>query len=69
MEFLKDGRVIFDYGVVSTGKYELVGEDYVRFDFESGGWFLASKTLKVNVSGDIMTLRIMDDNWTFKRVK
>ena len=69
LEFLKDGCVIFDYGVVSIGKYELVGEDYVKFDFEGLGGFLISGTRKVNVSGDTMTLRMLGDNWTFKRVK
>ena len=73
LEFFKDGRVISDDGFVSLGKYEMIGEDYVKFNFERAGGrlssLLASNTFKVKVSGDIMTLRVMDDNLTFSRVK
>ncbi len=74
IEFLKDQNVVFDSGTIrTTGKYELVGEEYVKVNFEglAGGLLnlFAANTWKYHISGDLMTLEIGNQVTTFKRVK
>jgi hypothetical protein len=74
LEFLKDGGVIFNNGgVIITGKYELVGDDVVKVDFEglAGGVLnlFTANTWQYQVSGNLMTITILGETATYKRVK
>lgn len=71
IEFLNDGRVILDTGnFVFTGTYELVGENYVKMDFEglSGALLnLFSKdTQRFEISDDLL---VLDNDTTLRRVR
>ena len=72
IEFLDDGRVILDVdNFVFAGTYELVGENYIKMDFEG---LLASAVLNLlgkdaqrfEISGDTL---ILNDNSILKRVR
>ncbi len=74
IEFLKDKNIIFDNGSTrATGKYELVGDEYVKVNFEglAGGLLnlFSANTWKYHISGDLMTVEIGNQTLTFQRVK
>jgi len=74
LEFFKDGRIIFDDGTnVITGRYELIGEEYIKVTFEglAGAFtaFFGADTWKVKISGDTMTLQVGGKTATAKRVR
>ena len=73
MEFLSDGRLVQDDGnYVITGKYELIGKDYVKFKLDVSGGFVAlegDQTWKLEVSGDTMKFTQGSKTLTFRRVR
>ena len=71
IEFLNDGRAILDIdNFVFTGTYELVGENYIKMDFEGlAGAVLnlsSMDTQRFEISGDILKL---GNDTTLKRVR
>jgi len=71
IEFLNDGQAILDIeNFVFTGTYELVGENYIKMDFEGlAGAALnlsGTDTQRFEISGD--TLKLGNDT-TLRRVR
>lgn len=73
IEFFSDGNVIFSDGeLVISGKYELVGDEYVKVKFEGlPGAFMElffADTWQFQISGDTMTLQAAGETSTLRRV-
>ena len=72
IEFLNDGQVILDIdNFVFTGTYELVGENYIKMDFEglmAGAVLnlLGKDAQRFEISGDMLKL---GNDTTLKRVR
>lgn len=74
MEFFNDKRLVLGSGgIIVTGTYELIGEEYMKVYLEglAGGWaaMTGQDTLKYLISNDILTITIAGKTTTYKRIR